>query len=66
MKSGGHVIISRQEFFVFKMAAFGEGVASQFLSLFKEKQHVFVEQMKILQENTKMMHRYSLNLDNMM
>ncbi len=42
-------------------------VANQFSSLLKEKkQHGIVAKMKILQENTKNMHRYSLSSNNMM
>ena len=42
-------------------------VANQFSSLLKEKkQHVFVAKMKILQENNKMMNRYSSSSNNMM
>ncbi len=41
--------------------------ANQFSSLLKEKkQHVTTEKMNIQQENTKMMHRYSLSSYNMM
>ncbi len=48
------------------MATFIRAV-NQFSYLLKEKtQHVFVAKMKILQENTKMMHRYSLSSNNMM
>ena len=32
----------------------------------KKKRHIFVVKTKILQDNTKMMHRYSFNLYNMM
>ncbi len=39
---------------------------NQFSSLLKEKIHVFVTKIKIPQENTKMMHRYSLSSNNMM
>jgi mRNA-degrading endonuclease RelE of RelBE toxin-antitoxin system len=59
------VIVSRQEI-CFKNGDICARAANQLSSLFKEKQHVFAEKMKTLQENTKMMHRYSLNLDNMM
>ncbi len=42
-------------------------VANQFSSLSKEKkQRAIVAKMKILQENTKKMHRYSLSSNNMM
>ncbi len=37
-----------------------------FVERIRKKQHVFVAKMKILQENTKMMHRYSLSANNMM
>ena len=59
-----HVIIFRQKI-CFQYGDVWPRAANPFLSLFKEK-HVFVEKMKILQENTEMMPRYSLSLDNMM
>ncbi len=37
-----------------------------FIFVERKKQHVFVAKMKLLEENTKMMHRYSLSLNNMM
>ena len=61
-----HVIISRQEICIFKMAAFVEEPRNNFRLCLKKKRHVFVDKMKMLQENTKMMHRYSLNVNNMM
>ncbi len=41
--------------------------ANQFSPLLNEKkQHVFVAKMNMPQENTNMMHRYSLSSNNMM
>ncbi len=40
--------------------------ANQISSLLREKKHVFVAKMNIRQENTKMMHRYSLSSNNML
>jgi ABC-type sugar transport system ATPase subunit len=48
------------------MATFVKERRTNFCLCSKKKQLVLVEKMKMQDENTKMMSRYSLNLDNMM
>jgi hypothetical protein len=53
-------------FIFLKWQRFCKERRTNFQLCLKKKQHVLVENMKILQENTKMMHRYSFYLNNMM
>jgi hypothetical protein len=60
------VIISRQKKLFSKWRRSSKSGGTIFVFVQWENNNVLVEKMKIQQENTKMMPRYSLNLDKLM
>jgi hypothetical protein len=60
------VIISRQKKLFSKWRRSSKSGETIFVFVQWENNNILVEKMKIQQENTKMMPRYSLNLDNLM